>query len=258
MILAYISPGINDEQYCDMQVSRLCTADFSIINYRKEGKMLFTTNPKDRVIERMMTCVPNFRPRGHGMYISRESPNTADRYKDSECSDRLHSAVTLMMREMRNVAFSERLNNYITETEDLMGFRNNNHRTVFKEMAAKLVSDNALLAAVYLLTSDRKLWGDAEGCILKNEICFDDMRCGKYSCGAYVLLCAAKDLYLGTQYVNISDLADSSLVPTEIFALACNAMTIRRFGITVLETGRYDDDITSRTEEQFDDNTGGI
>ena len=220
--------------------------------------MLFTTNPKDRAFERMMKGIPNFPPRGHGMYISRDSPRRLACDKNSKQTERIREMMTLTMRGIQNAVFADRFKKYITETEELMDFRNENHKMIFKETAAKLVSDNALLAAVYLLTADRKLWWDAEGCIRKNEICFDDMRCGKYSCGAYVLLCAAKDLYLGTQYVNISDLADSSLVPTEIFALVCNAMTIRRFGIAVLETGRCDDDITSRTEEQFDDNTGGI
>ena len=162
---------------------------FSIINYRKERKMLFTLSPHYRAFERMMTGIPNFRPRGHGIYITRDSPQKPPR----ERAGCILEAMTPMMQERRSMPFTARLGKHITETEKLMNYRNKNHEAVFKETAAKLIDDNDLLAAVYLLTADRRLWWDAEGFIRNCEIRFDKLRHRKSSNSAYVLLCAAKD-----------------------------------------------------------------
>ena len=170
--------------------------------------MLFTETPHYRVFERMMTGIPNFRPRGHGIYITRDSPPKLP----SERAGCILEAMTPMMQEKQSTAFTARLGKYITETEEFMNFRNEKHETVFKETAAKLIDDNDLLAAVYLLTADRRLWWDAEGYVRNCEIRFDELRHRKSSNNAYVLLCAAKDLYLGTQHFSVTELADSSLI----------------------------------------------
>lgn len=44
--------------------------------------MLFSTNPQDIAIERMMTGVPNFPPRGHGIHVFGRYKYTA---KDCDC-----------------------------------------------------------------------------------------------------------------------------------------------------------------------------
>ncbi len=48
---------------------------------------------------------------------------------------------------------------------------------------------------------------------------------------SYPLYCAAKDLYLGTKHITINDLADNKLIGSKTFALICNAMAIRKFGL---------------------------
>lgn len=207
--------------------------------------MLFTLSPHYRAIERMMTGIPNFRPRGHGIYITRDSPQQLPR----ERAGCILEAMTHMMQVRQSVSFKARLRKYITETEQFMNYRNENHETVFKETAAKMIDDNDLLAAVYLLTADRRLWWDAEGYVRKYEIRFDELRHRKSSNSAYVLLCAAKDLYLGTQHFSVTDLADSSLITDEMFGLICNAVTIKRFGISVLENNRENKDVTAISED---------
>lgn len=207
--------------------------------------MLFTETPHYRTFERMMTGIPNFRPRGHGIYITRDSPTQLP----GERAGCILKAMTPMMQEKQSTAFTARLGKYITETEEFMNYRNENHETVFKETAAKLIDNNDLLAAVYLLTADRRLWWDAEGHVRTCEIRFDELRHKKSSNNAYVLLCAAKDLYLGTQHFSVTDLADSSLITDEMFGLICNAMTIKRFGISVLENNRENKDVTAISED---------
>ena len=53
----------------------------------------------------------------------------------------------------------------------------------------------------------------------------------------YTLMCAAKDLYLGTKYMSISDLSDELLISSDVFGLICNAIGIKRFGLKVLSKG---------------------
>ncbi len=201
--------------------------------------MLFTLTPHYRAFERMMTGIPNFRPRGYGIYITRDSPQKPPR----EIAGCILEAMTPMMQEKQSVSFTARLGKHITETEKLMNYRNDNHETVFKETAAKLINDNDLLAAVYLLTADRRLWWSAEGFVRNCEIRFDELRHKKSSNSAYVLLCSAKDLYLGTQHFN-------EILPTAASSqLRCSvSLTIKRFSISVLEDNRENKTMTTNSE----------
>ena len=67
------------------------------------------------------------------------------------------------------------------------------------------------------------------------EISFGKLRpknCSEYS---YPLYCAAKDLYLGTRHITINDLADNKLINAKTFALICNAMAIRKYGLGAIQ-----------------------
>ena len=56
--------------------------------------------------------------------------------------------------------------------------------------------------------------------------------CSEYS---YPLYCAAKDLYLGTKHITLNDLADNKLINAKTFALICNAMAIRKYGLGAIQ-----------------------
>ena len=57
-----------------------------------------------------------------------------------------------------------------------MYFRNEKHRTVFTEAVAKLdKKDYALMAAVYLLTADCRLWSITGRYVQRNEILFENI-----------------------------------------------------------------------------------
>ncbi len=87
------------------------------------------------------------------------------------------------------------------------------------------------MAAVYLLTADCRLWNTTARYVPRNEIMFESIRLKGSTENGYTLYCAAKDLYLGTKHLTVSDLADQSLIPPKVFGLICNAMAIRRFGL---------------------------
>ena len=91
------------------------------------------------------------------------------------------------------------------------------------------------MAALYLLTADSMLWRYVKYAVVNNVICFEQVRLRGTNTNRYPLFCAAKDLYLGTKHLTVSDLADAELIPPKVFALICNAMAIRRFGLGAIQ-----------------------
>ena len=116
-----------------------------------------------------------------------------------------------------------------------MNFRNEIHRLAFDEAVRRLSKKNfALMATIYLLTAEHKLWMQIKRFVERNEIKFDSFKPKDSTENGYTLLCCAKDLYLGTKHITISDFADTELVAAKMFALICNAMAIRRFGLSAI------------------------
>ena len=91
------------------------------------------------------------------------------------------------------------------------------------------------MAAIYLLTAEHRLWMQIKRFVEINEIKFGSFKPRDSSENGYTLLCCAKDLYLGTKHITISDLADTELIAPKMFALICNAMAIRRFGLGAIQ-----------------------
>ena len=141
--------------------------------------------------------------------------------------------LTETMSSIRYPPFQSRLNQYLKESErNPMEFRDTKHRRLFAEATQKLDEKNyALMAAVYLLTADLKLWNVARRYIERNSIRFNEIKLSGTHPYGYALFCSAKDLYLGTKHLSVGDLADTELITPKMFALICNAMAIRRFGL---------------------------
>ena len=222
--------------------------------------MYFMNDNPLRDIERMMRSIPNFQPRGHGVMILCRYEYTAEDCDCSICpyhtgkgkkagcslehcacmSERiaagaasLAEAVTETTAAIRLPAFEKRRRQYLKESEEApMYFKNDTHHTVFTEAVGRLDRKNlALMAAVYLLTAERRLWNCVSQHTGRNRIRFGDIRLHGTTENSYALYCAAKDLYLGTKNLTIGDLADTELIPPKTFGLICNAMAIRRFGL---------------------------
>ena len=122
------------------------------------------------------------------------------------------------------------------EDKPLKSFRNNAHRTVFLEVSRNMNSSNyAVLAALYLLTADSRLWNQVKDCVHHNTIPFDQMEPKNHSTNSYALFSVAKDLYLGTNHMSLCDLADTELIPPKIFVIICNSMAIYRLGLDAIK-----------------------
>ena len=116
-----------------------------------------------------------------------------------------------------------------------MTFINEKHRLNFDEALSRLNqldrNNYALMSAIYLLTADLRLWFQSKRFVENHGISFGKLRPKNCSEDTYPLYCAAKDLYLGTKHITINDLADNKLINAKTFALICNAMAIRKFGL---------------------------
>ena len=116
-----------------------------------------------------------------------------------------------------------------------MEYRNEKHRVVFSEAIKHLnQKDKALMAALYLLTAEHKLWTRIRRFVERDEIQFDSFKPKDSTESGYTLFCAAKDLYLGTKRLTVGDLADPELIPPKTFTLICNAMAIKRLGLVAI------------------------
>ena len=118
----------------------------------------------------------------------------------------------------------------------MKSFRNNAHRTAFLEVSRNMNRRNyALLAALYLLTADSRLWNQVKDCVQHNQILFDQMKPKNHSTNSYTLFSVAKDLSLGTNHMTLCDLADTELIPPKVFAIICNSMALYRLGLDAIQ-----------------------
>lgn len=219
--------------------------------------MLFSTKPKDIELERMMTSVPGFGRRGYGMYVFNKFKYSA---KDCDCrlcthydkkekctlskcecmEERIESEAVGYSEFMRhtfsaieNHAFQKRLKKFMKESEDHpMLYRGNAHKEMFQKIIERcLISNNAMLSALYLLTADKFLWSKVRYAVGNRSIDFSSVRLGGVSPDAYTLYMTARDLYEGTKHITISDIADREIISHKMFGIICNAMAIRRYGM---------------------------
>lgn len=201
--------------------------------------MYFTETPSLREIEKAMKMIPNFTPRGHGVVIL-----CKHEFAEKSCiGDSQKEILARTVSRINNSLFQKRFQKYINESETIpVNFRNSKHSISFTDtIRKKNKKDYALMSALYLLTAEFALWQTAKRYVTDNSIDLKSLQPAGISENGYTLLCAAKDLYLGTNYLTISDLADTQLIPPRMFALICNAMAIRRFGLSAIHFEKRSD-----------------
>lgn len=217
--------------------------------------MLFTQSAEQRAYERMMTAIPNFSPRGHGVYYFRARPTWED-YSCDVCAYQLRNKCQLdhcccmterirvgmiplneVLKELGYAVgipvFTRRLRSYIKQSEvGTMKYQNERHKMAFKDTSNRTNKRNDILMAVlYLLTADHRLWNLVRPYVDRNEIMFDRIKIKSVSEKAYTLFMTAKDIYLGTDHIHFIDLADTELIDDRMFGLICNGLAIARYGL---------------------------
>lgn len=108
---------------------------------------IFSVNPYDRRMERLMMTVPNFAPRGVGFrFTEAQLFITTTAATPTEI-------LTATMRQIRCPPFQKRFNEYIESEEKSMTYINEKHRARFALAAKNVHRENyALLSALYLLS----------------------------------------------------------------------------------------------------------
>lgn len=101
-----------------------------------------------------------------------------------------------------------------------------------------VVDEDAMCAALYLLSADKFLWGKCVSAIQPDIIRFKEIRIHGVDLNGYVLFHTAKDLYQGTKHISLSELVDPELVGDMTFELVITAFLIRRYGFGVLKAER--------------------
>ena len=177
---------------------------------------IFSDNPHDRRMERLMMTVPNFAPRGVGFrFTEAQLFITTTAATPTEI-------LTATMRQIRCPPFRKRFNEYIESEEKPMTYINEKHRARFTLAAKNVHRENyALLSALYLLTADQRLWSCCKHHINNGCVFFENIKLNNCTERAYTLYCAAKDLTLGTKHLTVSDLSDADLVPPMLFRTIC-------------------------------------
>lgn len=187
----------------------------------------FSLEPEQLWFEKMMTNIPNFAPRycDVRVYVTEDVPFRA-----------MHDEMLWnTMSSIRNLAFRKRFNAHLKERkENTMSYRGDRHQALFcKELQKRENPSAAMLCVLYLLTADSRLWSRLRQNIYAKGVQLKNVHLGDITPEAYTLFLAAKDLYYGTKHITISDLADKGTISPQIFGIVCEAMAIRRYGLTV-------------------------
>ena len=116
---------------------------------------------------------------------------------------------------------------------------NDDHRRYFLRLLeghrGKIMKrNNRYLAAVFLLSSDRKLWKRVKHEVTDQGILFESIFIKGFTEDQYTLFFMAKDIYTGERFVQDEELADPEIVSDELYSLIVNAFLLAAGGIELL------------------------
>ncbi len=103
-----------------------------------------------RNFEKFMQTIPNFAPRGHGLYISKSELTLYENQNSPPVS--LSDAIKKTMSAINYPPFQRRLEQYLKESEEkTMYYRNEKHRIAFTKAIEKMnKKDYALMSAIII------------------------------------------------------------------------------------------------------------
>ena len=216
-------------------------------------------------LEREMQQVPGFGPRKSGVIRSRQAGETARgescRYvnvwraeKEQGMDGQLYAAakgemlpafyqilLRLLAEELPGSALTVRVGKLQEEGETrVMFFKSEKHRRRFQALMRcglypGLVTESGFAAAVFLLSSEEKLWEKAGPFVQERTIDYSRFRLHGADLDSYATFCVAKELCTGKPYVSLSELGDPELFHDGLLRLIIHAVLISRHGVeTVL------------------------
>ncbi|MFR3765884.1 MAG: hypothetical protein ACLTXS_22725 [[Clostridium] symbiosum] len=212
-------------------------------------------------LEREMQQVPGFGPRKSGVIRSRQAGETARgescRYvnvwraeKEQGMDGQLYAAANgemlpafyqillrLLAEELPGSALTVRVGKLQEEGETrVMFFKSEKHRRRFRALMRcglypGLVTEPGFAVAVFLLSSEEKLWEKAGPFVQERTIDYSRFRLHGADLDSYATFCVAKELCTGKPYVSLSELGDPELFHDGLLHLIIHAVLISRHGI---------------------------
>ena len=212
-------------------------------------------------LEREMQQVPGFGPRKSGVIRSRQAGETARgescRYvnvwraeKEQGMDGQLYAAANgemlpafyqillrLLAEELPGSALTVRVGKLQEEGETrVMFFKSEKHRRRFRALMRcglypGLVTEPGFAVAVFLLSSEEKLWEKAGPFVQERTIDYSRFRLHGADLDSYATFCGAKELCTGKPYVSLSELGDPELFHDGLLRLIIHAVLISRHGI---------------------------
>lgn len=181
--------------------------------------------------EKLMQQTPEYRPRGKGLYVSHRKT----------LLDKVLQEVSREQMILRMLAYDlpERLQREIVAKQRRHFYMNDDHRRYFLRLLeghrGKIMKRNSrYLAAVFLLSSDRKLWKRVKHEVTDQGILFESIFIKGFTEDQYTLFFMAKDIYTGERFVQDEELADPEIVSDELYSLIVNAFLLAAGGIELL------------------------
>lgn len=130
-------------------------------------------------------------------------------------------------------AFKKRVRYVLSHMTDNKFFVDRNHKAVFlNKIADSDIDDNNYIAGIYILTMyplffDFKVFNN----LYEDKITKIDNKKLK------ALARFATEIFSGDKFLDLKDISDRKLVVDDEFICLCNAILIRKFGVSVLKIG---------------------
>ena len=211
-------------------------------------------------IEQLMMLTPNFSPRRSGVVTNNNTKCKGGIQKCNGC---------ILENKRRNISnecfcFIEKLEADEVEYRDLIKdcfgkikryalkerlkllsnsfngelFLNSNHKKRFYQVHYKQgvgVWDRSpsYLAVLFLLTTDEVLWNISKHAVRLNGFDFSNVHLRQISTAGYALYQMAKTIWVGKEYIRISEIADEDLIDEKTFKKIINASLIAKYGAYV-------------------------
>lgn len=197
-------------------------------------------------MEQLMMLAPNFSPRRSGV-VTNNSKCKGGVYKCNDCFCFIEKldADEVEHRDLIKDCFGKIKSYDLKERLKLLSnsfngglFLNSNHKKRFYQVHYKQGADvcdrsPSYLAVLFLLTADKVLWDISEHAVCLNGFDFSQIHLRQVSTEGYALYQMAKTIWLGKEYIRISEIADEDLVDDKTFKIIINASLIAKYGAYV-------------------------
>lgn len=208
----------------------------------------FLKGTRMATLEEEMQQIPGFVPRKSGVIPKRYSVGNmkcADcqwakkrQLMTSDDGDSRQNQLQLLTAELPEGVFVIKFQN--CEAEQPL-FKNEEHRRRFLLLLRcglfpGLKTDRGFAAAVFLLSSDARLWEQAVPYVSQMGINYNEFHVRGVDLDCYAIFCAAKELGTGKPYLKLSELGDAELIHDGLLLLIIHGILISRHGIPMTDS----------------------